>query len=122
MANPQIGAERLILLECLVPCAGLVIVPGVNPISRHIDREFVQKALRKIYLKIVLPAVVAEIERTVSVICANRYRNEVHGRKIALSYRIIDKPHAGGNGWISNTGCIAQILAVDLPIGEGAKG
>src|SRR5262245_49453689 len=56
VANPKIGTERLILSEPLMPCAGLVVVPGVKPTNRYVDRKVVGEPLSEVQLEIVLPA------------------------------------------------------------------
>lgn len=114
--------ERLILLECLVPRAGFVIVPGMKPSTRRIDHDFLQEDFRIVNLKIVLPAIAAEVKRAVFVIGADRNRDEVHKRKVAVVFRIIDKPHTGCKDWISSAGCTSQIVAVDVCIIEAAEG
>ena len=58
VAHPRIDIVGIILVECLMPVTGIGIVAVVNPVSRHIERKLLERAveaLSEIQLNIVLP-------------------------------------------------------------------
>src|SRR6266481_4101736 len=61
VAEPNISAECGVLAERPMLLAEIGVVPEVNPITRNINCEFIEKTLREIHLHVILPSVAPEI-------------------------------------------------------------
>src|SRR6267143_1260350 len=97
------------------------ILAVVRPDAGHVDGECFEKSLREIDLKVVLPAVLAQVHGALAVVGPNRDEQEARCGKVASMRRLVDQPGTHGYGRIRNPGRASGRIAADPPVGQGAE-